>query len=255
MHIPFPPTLAGISARSAREAVRTRQEKARGQRAYIPQDRDDTHDIAGYMTPDGKVHLVHDVYNPTMPDAAEPGLGTMVSELKHYPNDSSMYVSHIQDFRPMSLLQDQGMVVDETSAAIVTRDGETAILIATDRREMNHMLDEIAGHDILVAHGNIVLHNVAPGEAVAWFGATNTVGGGVEIRGAMSREDLAETLSERYAFIDRGRNCDDFLANLERHAENAGWSLAIQSRSDMVHVFESKFGVKLSIGTFDSPGF
>jgi hypothetical protein len=90
--IPFPPTIAATSAKSAKAQNEAR--KGKGMKGHSDKDR------ACYRDPDGRLHMAYDPYNPQHPIGATPGLGTVHARVGHYANDTSGYTFTVSDFIP-----------------------------------------------------------------------------------------------------------------------------------------------------------
>ena len=58
---------------------------------------------ACYRMPDGALRPVYNPYRPEYPEGAVPGLGTVRSTLKWYPNETTGYEFSVFDFEPLEV--------------------------------------------------------------------------------------------------------------------------------------------------------
>lgn len=130
MMIPFPPELAAISATSAKMQYEARKGKNTGDHS--------TQNVACYRMPDGSVKRSYDSYKADYPEGSEPGLGTVHSTLRHYPNDTHGYTMHVTDFSPASELLAESAPWANPSVAYVeaVNGGEGHFIFAANEDEL-----------------------------------------------------------------------------------------------------------------------
>ncbi|MCA9774615.1 MAG: hypothetical protein KC466_19500, partial [Myxococcales bacterium] len=187
--IPFPPTLARISAETGRRLQSSDQDDAGRHRPRSALPRPYTADgVAAYRWPDGRVAPAYDMYAPQHPEGAEPGLARILYEVRHHPNDTSSYEPRILTFRSVPDLEAEGIAVDRTAAGLLRHEGRAALVIAQDETAMAELETRFPAGSELVRG---VIRRVGPEtEPMQHFLATNSQGGGFEVMGAALEADL-----------------------------------------------------------------
>ncbi|MFG6080518.1 hypothetical protein ACEUZ9_001122 [Paracoccus litorisediminis] len=227
--IPFPSTLAQISADSVRtqhEAGKKRDGRRRN--VYIPEAYD-LENVALYRTPSGSVFMAYDLYAPEAPARSEFGLGDVHYAVKYYPNETHGFIPSVLDFKSVTELEADGMMIDHTAAALVCDPDKSAILLVADNEDdMAGLLTDLSESTRIIRH-TITRSNVAPGEALTHFFAASAAGGS-EIYASSSAEGLVAGLRERYPFIEAGLSQGEFLDVLSAHGAKNGWLVARAER-------------------------
>lgn len=137
--IPFPPVIA---ARSAAAALASGQNKNRKKGDYSIDD------IASYRLPDGTVRPAYNLYQPTFPEGAEPGVGRLHCKLNHYPNDTSGYTLSVSEFCPsQTIMKDCSAWENPAIAVIDGMDGVRFIMAPSE---------DLLSVDYEVAEGNVI---------------------------------------------------------------------------------------------------
>jgi hypothetical protein len=253
--IPFPPTLARISAETGRRLQSSDKDDAgrRRPRSALPQPYT-ANAVAAYRWPDGRVAPAHDMYAPQHPDGAEPGLARIHYEVRHHPNDTSSYEPKILTFRSVLDLEAEGMVVDRTAAGLLLHDLKAALVITPDEAAMSELETRAPeGSRILRAP----LRRVGEGAGeMTHFLATNTSGGGFEVMGAASEADLFAAARERFSFLPEAPDYPAFCETLRKHGTKNGWVVAATTLEAIPENLRDYMGVELEAQvTVEGPGF
>ena len=225
-YTPFPPALAEVSAKNAKDQHEARKGKS-GDHV--------SRDVAVYRTKDGKLHRAYDSYKPECPEGAEPGLGDVSARLEHYPNDTSGYKLTVTSFTPASeLLRDAPLhdparrsdVMDRLCVAHVrlgrNYDQESGFIWALEEAQMRAWLDSLP-EEAMVSRATLTCHDMAPGDVASSVLMTRAVGG-TEIHVAASPADLAKGVKKRYSFIEFGGLDDEaVLETIGAFGRDRGW--------------------------------
>ncbi|MEP3668992.1 MAG: hypothetical protein ABJN42_19890 [Roseibium sp.] len=220
--LPFPAELARISATAAQARVDARKSPG----SYKSDG------AAAYRTADGKVQLAYDPYKPQYPEGAEPGLAVGEHNLKYYPNDTSGYESHATNFMSIEDLRATGMRIDETSAGIMSLNGQATMIVADDPDEMQALAERITEAGGRLHLGVIDTDKLDRHDALQVFLSTRAIGG-MEVYAAPDIDKLVDIARERYSFIEPGNNPDEFLENLQAHAEKHNWDVCFGDRDEL----------------------
>lgn len=253
--IPFPPTLARISAETGRRLQSSDQDDAgrRRPRSALPQPYT-ANAVAAYRWPDGRVAPAHDMYTPQHPDGAEPGLARIHYEVRHHPNDTSSYEPKILTFRSVPDLEAEGMAIDRTAAGLLRHEGRAALVVTPDEAAMSELKPHLpAGSDLVRG----VIRRVGPEtEPMRHFLATNSPGGGFEVMGATSEADLFEAARQRFGFLPEEPDYPAFCETLLKHGTKNGWVVAATTLEEIPETLRDYMGVELEAQVTDEgPGF
>lgn len=252
--IPFPSTLARVSAETGRRLQSSDRDDDGRARPRSAQPRPYVADgVAAYRWPDGRVAPAHDMYAPQHPEGAEPGLARIRYDVRHYPNDTSGYVPEILSFRSVPDLEAEGVVVDRTAAALLLYDWKEALVITEDEAGMADLRARLPeGGQLLRAP----IREVGPaGERMRHFLVTHSPGGGLEVTGAATEADLLEAARERYSFLPDAPDYPAFCEVLGRHGAEHGWTVAATTREDVQRNLRDILGIGLDVDVSDEgPG-
>lgn len=241
--IPFPPTLARISAETGRRLQTSDQDDAgrRRARSSLPQPYT-ANAVAAYRWPDGRVAPAHDMYAPQYPEGAEPGLARIHYEVRYHPNDSSSYDPRILTFRSVPDLEAEGTVVDRTAAGLLRHEGRAALVVSPDEGAMTELAQHFpAGSDLVRG----VIRRVGPEtEPMQHFLATNSLGGGFEVMGATLETDLFRAAEERFSFIKDAPDYAEFCATLRKHGTKNVWVVAATTLDEIPKTLRDYMGVQ-----------
>lgn len=227
-HLPFPPLLAEMSAQSARRDSETR--RARGNVSY----REVPH-LAAYQLADGTIRPAYDLFDPSYPEGASPGLATLRFSNRQFPNETQGYEITAIDFRPASeYLRDfpidapgeRANPWDSLAAAYYTdAAGRSGFILAHDEDEMRAWV-EAAPQGVSILRHNVTRCGVMDLHqgATEIFMALGEGGGNLFV--AATKEDLADALRTRFSFIDLPENDQDAIEKVTGFAHSAGWTVA-----------------------------
>jgi len=230
---PHPSTLAKVSSATGKrlqtsdldDAGRRRSKTSRAQ-DYVAKN------IAGYRFPDGRTSTAHDMYDPSFPEGAEPGMVDVLYKAKFYPNDTSGYEAQILEFRSIEDLEAQGVSVDMTAVALVhDADGKDVLIIARDEDDLASQIDDASATSIKRA--SIKIPENLEGDLQFFF--ASSAAGGVEIHAADSEDKLSDMLRDRFSFLDIQNDglegvLDAIWTNTER--PEITWRIAYGEKSD-----------------------
>lgn len=241
--IPFPPTLARISAETGRRLQSSDQDDAGRHRPRSALPRPYTADgVAAYRWPDGRVAPAYDMYAPQHPEGAEPGLARIHYEVRHHPNDTSSYEPRILTFRSVPDLEAEGIAVDRTAAGLLRHEGRAALVIAPDETAMAELATRFPDGSDLVRG---VIRRVGPEtEPMQHFLATNSQGGGFEVMGAALEADLFRAAEGRFTFIKDAPDYQEFCATLRKHGTKNGWVVAATTLDEVPKTLRDYMGVQ-----------
>ncbi len=199
--IPFPSTLARISAETGRRLQSSDQDDAGRSRPRSSLPRPYTADgVAAFRWPDGRVAPAYDMYAPTHPEGAEPGLAQIHYEVRYHPNDTASYEPRILTFRSVADLEAEGVQVDRTAAGLLLHEGRAALVVAADEAAMDALAAAFPdGSRLLRAPIRRVGPETGP---MVHFLATNSPGGGFEVMGATRETDLFAAAKDRFSFVN-----------------------------------------------------
>jgi len=221
--IPFPPILVQISARNAAAAAEARRGKRPGDHVVDG--------VASYHTPDGKLHAAYDLYEPTYPQGAEPGLGRLTFRIEHFPNDTSGYRSQVTDFRPASELLSESPEWSNPAVAFYRFQGREGFICARSEAELEARLID-AGLSLnfeqkpLQCHG--LLGNEPPGVFLLLATQART-----EIHVAADMEAMAEGIAKRTSWLDLGRGtAAERIDRFCQRGVERGWTVVCQDIYD-----------------------
>jgi hypothetical protein len=253
--IPFPPTLALISAETGRRLQTSDQDDAgrRRTRSSLPQPYV-ANAVAAYRWPDGRVAPAHDIYAPQHPEGAEPGLARIHYEVRHHPNDTSSYHPNILTFRSVPDLEAEGMIIDRTAAGLLRHEGRAALVVTPDEGAMSELAKNFpAGADLVRG----VIRRVGPEtEPMHHFLATNTAGGGFEVMGATLETDLFAAVKARFSFFPEAPDYAEFCATLRKHGRKNGWVVAATTLEEIPETLNNYMGVRVDLDAeHEGPGF
>lgn len=227
-HLPFPPLLVEISADSARRD--SEAGRVRGNVSY----REVPH-LAAYQLADGTIRPAYDLYDPSYPEGASPGLATLRFSNRQFPNETQGYEITALDFRPASeYLRDFPIEApgeranpwDSLAAAYYTdAAGRSGFILAHDEDEMRAWV-EAAPQGVSILRHNVTRCGVMDLHqgATEIFMALGEGGGNLFV--AATKEDLTEALRERFSFIDLPDDTQGVIEAVENFAHSAGWKLA-----------------------------
>lgn len=241
--IPFPSTLALISAETGRRLQSSDQDDAGRNRPRSALPRPYTADgVAAYRWPDGRVAPAYDMYAPQHPEGAEPGLARIHYEVRHHPNDTSSYEPKILSFRSVPDLEAEGVVIDRTAAGMLRHEGRAALVIAPDETALAELARHFpAGSDLIRG----VIRRVGPETGpMHHFLATNSLGGGFEVIGATLEADLFTAAQERFSFIKDAPDYAEFCATLRKHGTKNGWVVAATTLDEVPKTLRDYMGVQ-----------
>lgn len=223
--IPFPPALAELSAQSV--ASQARSARRADNRQY--------RQVAAYRMPDGALRPAHDFYRPEYPAGAEPGLGDVHAQLKHYPNGTSGYELTVASFvSAAELLRDAPLhdpdrksdIMDRLAIAHVQlgtgQDRASGFVWGLEEAQLQGWLDILPG-EAIVSRATLTRHGMKPGDIASAVLMTRATGG-TEIHVAARLDDLSRGVRDRYAFI--GFDGLDDMAGLEKvgaYGRERGW--------------------------------
>lgn len=217
--IPFPPILVQISARNA--AASAEAGRGKGARDHVADG------VAAYRTADGKLYAAYDLYEPTYPSGAEPGLGRLVSKLEHYPNDTAGYRSHVTDFRPASELLDGSPHWSSPAVAFFSFEGQEGFLVARSEDEIDARLVD-AREGLHLQQKPLQCHGLTGSEPPAVFLLLATPAR-TEIHVAADIDAMAEGIGKRTAWLDLGRGtAEERIARFCQKGAERGWKVVCQ---------------------------
>ena len=253
--IPFPSTLARISAHTGRRLQSSDQDDAgrRRPRSALPHPYV-ANAVAAYRWPDGRIAPAYDMYAPQHPDGAEPGLARIHYDVRHHPNDTSSYEPRILTFRSVPDLEGEGMVVDRTAAGLLRHAGRAALVVAPDEAAMSDLSGRFPdGSDLIRAP----IRRVDAGDGeMAHFLATNSQGGGLEVMGARDEAHLFSAARERFSFIKGAPDYHEFCEMLRKHGTKNGWVVAATTLQEIPENLRGYIGVEPDPHVTDEgPGF
>jgi hypothetical protein len=241
--IPFPSTLARISAETGRRLQSSDQDDAgrRRARSALPQPYT-ANAVAAFRWPDGRVAPAHDMYAPQYPEGAEPGLARIHYEVRYHPNDSSSYDPRILTFRSVPDLEAEGTVVDRTAAGLLRHKGRAALVVTPDEGAMAELASHFpAGSDLVRG----VIRRVGPEtEPMRHFLATNSPGGGFEVMGAASEADLFAAARARFSFLPEEPDYPALCDTLRKHGTKNGWVVAATTLQEIPETLRNYMGVE-----------
>lgn len=242
--IPFPPTLARISAETGRRLQSSDQDDAGRNRPRSALPRPYTaNGVAAYRWPDGRVAPAYDMYAPQHPEGAEPGLARIHYEVRHHPNDTSSYEPRILTFRSVPDLEAEGMAIDRTAAGLLTHDGRTALVVTPCESVMAEFSTRLPNGSRLI---RAPIRQVGPeGAPMSHFLATLSQGGGFEVMGAEREADLFPAAKARFGFIRDAPDYTSFCIALRREAARNGWAVIATDLDGMRDRLEKYMGVSL----------
>lgn len=243
--IPFPSTLARISAETGRRLQSSDKDDAGRHRPRSALPRPYTADgVAAFRWSDGRVAPAYDMYAPQHPEGAEPGLARIHYEVRHHPNDTSSYEPRILTFRSVPDLEAEGIVIDRTAAGMLRHEGRAALVIAPDETALAELATRFpAGSDLIRAP----IRQVGPeGGQMCHFLATLSPGGGFQVMGAREEADLFAAARERFNFIPETHDYHDFSLTLRKHGTKNGWVVAATDLDGMARTLETYMGVRMS---------
>lgn len=194
------------------------------------------------------------MYAPEHPEGAEPGLARIHYEVRHHPNDTSSYDPRILTFRSVPDLEAEGTVVDRTAAGLLRHEGRAALVITPDEGAMAEMAPHFpAGSDLVRG----VIRRVGPEtEPMQHFLATNSPGGGFEVMGAASEEDLFAAARKRFGFLPEEPDYPAFCGTLRKHGTKNGWVVAATTLEAIPETLRDYMGVQVYPETgHEGPGF
>lgn len=223
--IPFPPTLARISAETGRRLQSSDQDDAGRSRPRSALPHPYTANaVAAFRWPDGRVSPAYDMYAPQHPEGAEPGLARIHYQVRYHPNDTSSYEPRVLTFRSVPDLEAEGVVIDRTAAGLLRHEGRAALVIAPDETALAELATRFpVGSDLIRG----VIRRVGPEtEPMRHFLATNSQGGGFEVMGATLETDLFRAAQDRFSFIQGAPDYAEFCATLRKHGTKNGWVVA-----------------------------
>lgn len=223
--IPFPATLARISAETGRRLQSSDRDDAGTLRPRSAIPRPYTADgVAAFRWPDGRVAPAYDMYAPVCPEGAEPGLARIRYDVRHHANDTASYEPMILRFRTCEDLEAEGIRIDRTQAALLRRELQAALVVTADEATMADMEASLPA-DVEVIRQPIrhVGDETAP---MSHFLATWTRAARLEVMGAASEEELHAAARERYPFISDEEDFDAFAEALRKHGRKHGWVVA-----------------------------
>jgi len=252
--IPFPPTLARISAETGRRLQTSDQDDAGRPRprSSLPQPYV-ANAVSAYRWPDGRVAPAHDMYAPQHPEGAEPGLARIKYEVRHHPNDTSSYHPNILTFRSVPDLEAEGMIIDRTAAGLLRHEGRAALIVTPDETAMTELAQHFPEGSDLVRG---VIRRVGPEtEPMRHFLATNSVGGGFEAMGATLETDLFAAATTRFSFIPETPDYAEFCAILRKHGTKNGWVVAATTLDEIPETMSYYMGVRTELNArHEEPG-
>lgn len=232
--VPFPSTLAEISAASGRRAQTSDIDDAGRARSKTSIAKPYTiNDVAAYRTPEGQVRTVYDMYSPMGPLDVEPGLARVHYDVEYHPNDSTSYKPQILSFKSVDDLVSEGVRIDHTAAAIITRSGISDLLISNTEGEMQSALGNI-GEDVKVRRVAITRETGRPEDELQHFLATSAIGG-TEIHASATEDGLLKMLSQRFSFLPEAEDLEGMINNIQAHGEQNGWIVCAKSRDDAAY--------------------
>lgn len=226
--IPFPPTLADMSAKAAFEEYK-RGLGASTRSTKRPASGFDTN-MAAYRLADGKVREVYDPYNATAlcrdgEGPVEFGLATVRFNLKHYANDTSGYERHVTDFKPMSELEAEGLEIDTTAVAAIADGDSIALVFGADEADLAEKIENAEA----CARPVVTICDDSIG-SLTHFHYTATKFGSPECYAADSEERLVAQLKKRFDFIELPDDAESVFAAIEERGRKNGWSIARATR-------------------------
>jgi len=252
--IPFPPTLARISAETGRRLQTSDQDDAGRPRprSSLPQPYV-ANAVSAYRWPDGRVAPAHDMYAPQHPEGAEPGLARIKYEVRHHPNDTSSYHPNILTFRSVPDLEAEGMIIDQTAVGLLRHEGRAALIVTPDETAMTELAQHFPEGSDLVRG---VIRRVGPEtEPMRHFLATNSVGGGFEAMGATLETDLFAAATTRFSFIPETPDYAEFCAILRKHGTKNGWVVAATTLDEIPETMSYYMGVRTELNArHEEPG-
>jgi hypothetical protein len=252
--IPFPPTLARISAETGRRLQTSDQDDAgrHRPRSSLPQPYV-ANAVSAYRWPDGRVAPAHDMYAPQHPEGAEPGLARIKYEVRHHPNDTSSYHPNILTFRSVPDLEAEGMIIDQTAVGLLRHEGRAALIVTPDETAMTELAQHFPEGSDLVRG---VIRRVGPEtEPMRHFLATNSVGGGFEAMGATLETDLFAAATARFSFIPETPDYAEFCAILRKHGTKNGWVVAATTLDEIPETMSYYMGVRTELNArHEEPG-
>lgn len=242
--IPFPSTLARISAETGRRLQSSDQDNAGRSRTRSALPRSYTADaVAAFRWPDGRVAPAYDMYAPTHPEGTEPGLARIHYEVRYHPNDTASYEPRILTFRSVADLEAEGMIIDRTVAGLLLHEGRAALVVTLNEAEMGAFAQAIPeGARLLRAP----IRRVGPEtEPMQHFLATNSPGGGFEVMGATREADLFAAAKDRFGFIKDAPDYTEFCATLRKHGLKNGWVVAATTLEQIPETLRDYMGVRV----------
>lgn len=217
--IPFPPVLVQISARNAAASVEARRGKRPGDHLIDG--------VAAYRTPDGKLHAAYDLYEPTYPEGAEPGLGRISSRLEYYPNDTAGYRSHVTDFRPASVLLAESPEWSNPAVAFYRFEEQEGFLCARSEAELLTRLLH-AREGMRIDQKPLQIHGLISNQPPAVFLLLATQAR-TEIHVAADMEAMAEGIAKRTSWLDLGRGtAAERIDRFCQKGSERGWTVVCQ---------------------------
>jgi len=250
--IPFPPTLARISAETGRRLQSSDQDDAGRHRPRSALPRPYTaNGVAAYRWPDGRVAPAYDMYAPTHPEGTEPGLARIHYEVRHHPNDTSSYDPRILTFRSVPDLEAEGVVVDRTAAGLLRHEGRAALVIAPDETAMAELATRFpSGSELIRAP----IRRVGPEtEQMRHFLATNSQGGRFEVMGATLEADLFAAAKDRFSFIKDAPEYAEFCGTLRKHGTKNGWVVSATTLDQIPETLRDYMEVRVEPESSDEP--
>lgn len=242
--IPFPPTVARISAATGRRLQSSDLDDAGARRPKSALPSPYTADgVAAYRWPDGRVASAHDIYAPRYPEGAEPGLARIRYDVEHYPNETLGYLPRILSFRSVPDLEAEGLVIDRTAAGLLLHDLKAALVITLDEGAMSE-LETRAPEGSRLLRAPIQRVGEEAGE-MTHFLATNTSGGGFEVMGAASEADLFAAARKRFSFLAEDPDYPAFCETLRKHGTKHGWVVCTTTLQDIPETLMDYMGVEL----------
>lgn len=217
--IPFPPVLVQISARNA--AASAAAGRGKGSRDHVVDG------VAAYRTQDGKLHPAYDLYEPTYPSGAEPGLGRLVSRLEHYVNDTSGYRSHVTDFRPASELLADGPEWANPAVAWFKLGDQQGFLLARSEKELEERIGE-PRESMHLQQKPLQCHGLSGNEPPSVFLLLAT-SARTELHVASTMDAMADGIAKRASWLDLGRGtAEERIDRFCQKGSERGWTVFCQ---------------------------
>lgn len=244
--IPFPSTLARISAETGRRLQSSDKDDAGRSRPRSALPHPYMADpVAAFRWPDGRVAPAHDMYAPTHPKGTEPGLARIHYEVRCHPNDTASYEPRILKFRSVADLEAEGMSVDRTAAGLLLHEERAALVVAADEAAMSALAEAFPeGSHLLRAP----IRRVGPEtEPMGHFLATNSPGGGFEVMGATREADLFAAAEDRFGFIRDAPDYTEFCVTLRKHGLKNGWVVASATLEEIPKILKEYMELRVDL--------